>query len=233
MGKPKITDEERLANYEVQDNGCWHWKGPRSKAGYGMIYQRRDGVFKGILAHRFFFEQHGGVLEGRKPLDHVCHNTDKTCTPEVECLHRRCVNPDHLQLVTTQINVLRGNGFAAVNAAKTHCKEGHAFTSTNTYVDPQGRRNCITCRRANYQNYYDGNGGEVAREYAKLRMRELRKDPAYREYKNARERERYIRRQAEKGKSVKARPNDRITYKEYQEAIDDKHTIHAGGAETP
>lgn len=215
MGK-QTTDEEHLSNYEVQPNGCWHWKGYVAKSGYGSFFRRRDGRGKNWLAHRFFYEKHGGVLEGRKPLDHVCHNTDKTCTPEVECMHRRCVNPDHLQLVTTRINVLRGNGPAAVNASKTHCHEGHAYTTVNTYIEPSGGRVCITCRRVNYKTYYDTDkGGDAARERSRERMRELRKDPAYKEYKNARERERYIRRQAEKGKTVKARPNDRVSHKEH------------------
>lgn len=29
----------------------------------------------------------------------------------------------------------------------THCPYGHRYTPTNTYVGPNGRRNCRTCRR--------------------------------------------------------------------------------------
>lgn len=32
---------------------------------------------------------------------------------------------------------------------KTHCVAGHAFTPENTYVRPNGVKNCKICRRAN------------------------------------------------------------------------------------
>ena len=32
------------------------------------------------------------------------------------------------------------------NASKTHCPQGHEYTTENTYVCPKGRRNCRTCR---------------------------------------------------------------------------------------
>ncbi|WP_425607463.1 RusA family crossover junction endodeoxyribonuclease [Rhodococcus pyridinivorans] len=32
------------------------------------------------------------------------------------------------------------------NRSKTHCPQGHEYTDENTYVCPQGRRNCRTCR---------------------------------------------------------------------------------------
>jgi hypothetical protein len=45
--------------------------------------------------------------------------------------------------------VLRGSGFAAANAAKTHCPHGHEYTPENTYVNPNpdGGRICRTCKR--------------------------------------------------------------------------------------
>ena len=33
------------------------------------------------------------------------------------------------------------------NAAKTHCKRGHAFDEENTLVRPDGSRRCRACRR--------------------------------------------------------------------------------------
>jgi len=36
---------------------------------------------------------------------------------------------------------------AALNAAKTHCPQGHAYSTQNTYVSPQGKRFCRTCHR--------------------------------------------------------------------------------------
>jgi hypothetical protein len=38
-------------------------------------------------------------------------------------------------------------GFAALNAAKTHCPQGHPYSAENTYVSPQGKRFCRACHR--------------------------------------------------------------------------------------
>lgn len=38
-------------------------------------------------------------------LDHLCHTKDKICKGGKTCLHRKCVNPEHLQLVTQAENI--------------------------------------------------------------------------------------------------------------------------------
>lgn len=35
------------------------------------------------------------------------------------------------------------------NRNKTHCPQKHEYTEENTYINPQGRRQCRTCARAN------------------------------------------------------------------------------------
>jgi 7-cyano-7-deazaguanine synthase in queuosine biosynthesis len=52
--------------------------------------------------------------------------------------------------VTWRENILRGNGIAALNAQKTHCKSGHEFNDSNTYYRPDrpGSRECRTCHKA-------------------------------------------------------------------------------------
>lgn len=35
---------------------------------------------------------------------------------------------------------------AAARSALTHCKHGHEFTPENTYIKPNGYRNCRKCR---------------------------------------------------------------------------------------
>ena len=117
--------------------GCWVW-GAATNGGYGVFW------FEGVTvrAHRYAFERWvGPILDGLQ-LDHLCR---------VRC----CVNPDHLEPVTSRENSLRGGGFAAVNAAKTHCVHGHEFTPENIYVPKSGGRECRACRatsRARYNN---------------------------------------------------------------------------------
>ncbi len=52
----------------------------------------------------------------------------------------------HLEPVTGRVNQLRGNTFAAANAAKTHCDAGHEYDLLNTYWKANGARGCRKCR---------------------------------------------------------------------------------------
>lgn len=45
----------------------------------------------------------------------------------------------------------QGMGQGGYNKAKTHCPQGHEYTKENTYTNPQGRRWCRTCAKANAQ----------------------------------------------------------------------------------
>lgn len=98
---------------------CWHWKGYRNDKGYGRLNH--------TLAHRLVYELLRGPIPPGLTLDHLCRN-------------KSCVNPDHLEPVTSVVNAMRGIGPAAVNARKTHCKRGHPFQN-----DQRGRRHCRTC----------------------------------------------------------------------------------------
>ena len=91
-------------------NGCWLWTGACSRRGYGAILA--DFPDRRMLcAHRAAYEMLVGPIPDGLQLDHLCRN-------------RPCVNPAHLEPVTGRENVLRGTGFAAENAAKTHCVRG-------------------------------------------------------------------------------------------------------------
>lgn len=107
-------------------NGCWDWLGYRDSHGYPRLSR--------VRVHRALFELLYGPI-GPLGLDHLCRN-------------RGCINPDHLEPTTDRTNVLRGDGPAAVNARKTHCKKGHPFSPENTYTYHRrdGRRPFRTCR---------------------------------------------------------------------------------------
>jgi hypothetical protein len=69
------------------------------------------------------------------------------------CRVRHCVNPDHLEAVTCRENLLRGETLQAANVAKTECPQGHPYDEENTYVYPNGRRDCRTCNAAACARY--------------------------------------------------------------------------------
>jgi hypothetical protein len=112
--------------------GCWLWTAKCNNRGYGMFGIDR----KMRTAHRVSYEIHVGPIPPGMDIDHLCSV-------------RHCVNPTHLEPVPHRENLLRGTGFAAVNAAKTHCPHGHEYTPENTYANPnpQGGRICRTCKR--------------------------------------------------------------------------------------
>lgn len=113
---------------------CWEWTAFVMKNGYGKFGM--DAGQSPVLAHRWSYEYFRGPIPDLLVIDHLCRN-------------RKCVNPDHLEAVTQQVNLLRGTGVAAIHAAKTHCKNGHEFTPENTThrADHPGARRCRTCAR--------------------------------------------------------------------------------------
>lgn len=122
---------------------CWLWTNNLDR-GYG-----RFGIGqKTVWAHRYSYELLVGPIPAGLTLDHLCHNRDESCSGGPTCLHRSCVNPAHLEIVTRGVNTLRGKSIAAVNKRKTHCHRGHEFTPENTRLIPKGRA-CKTCIREN------------------------------------------------------------------------------------
>lgn len=126
---------DRPLGYYIRPSGCWEWSGKRDKRGYGnkQIHKPRPTSQQ---AHRWVYEKLVGPIPKGLTLDHLCRN-------------RLCVNPDHLEPVTSRENILRGTGGAALNARKTHCKRGHPFDAANTFSSPSAptKRQCRVCRR--------------------------------------------------------------------------------------
>lgn len=125
--------------YDGQDCQCWLWTGYLNAWGYG----RFADAGRLYSAHRWAHEQWIGPIPDEFEVDHLCRN-------------RACVNPAHLEAVTHQENVLRGESRAAQNAKAIACPLGHPFDEANTYFyKARGTRNCRACRKKQYQDHID------------------------------------------------------------------------------
>lgn len=132
-----------MSKVQIQPDGCWHWTGGVFDNGYGLF------IFAGKnrRAHRVIYVwTHGEVDEGLS-LDHSCHSQSKDCVGGVTCLHRRCVNPEHLAPATQKAQLA-----GAVYVRAETCKNGHPWTEENTTRvwnnrDQAYQRRCRTCSR--------------------------------------------------------------------------------------
>lgn len=115
--------------------GCWLWSRRKNSNGYA----RWGRVpFRNAQAHRIVWERYNGPIATGLTLDHLCRV-------------RHCVNPRHLEPVTTRENVLRGVGISAVHARKTRCVNGHPFDADNTrHLKHKNGRDCRACHRARW-----------------------------------------------------------------------------------
>lgn len=128
--RPKLVpdwhDKVRLFEHVSIIDGCWVIHNIE-KNGYGKI----SLCGKKIWAHRASYEMYRGPIPKGFDLDHLCRNP-------------ACVNPEHLEIVTRQQNVNRGNG-----RRKVFCKRGHLMFGANLYMRPDrsGHRECLACIR--------------------------------------------------------------------------------------
>ncbi len=116
-------------------NPCWVWMGTLDGHGYGQIYAMpaRRSPFK---VHRVAYELIRGTIPNGLQIDHLCRNT-------------RCVNPWHLEPVTSATNTLRGLSGEVTRARhlkQTHCRHGHPYDLLNTYITKAGARVCRICK---------------------------------------------------------------------------------------
>lgn len=145
MTKKGLSVKDRLLlKIEKQENGCWYWTGWIHPKGYGRYTPVRGQT---ASAHVWSYRVFIGPVPEDSQIDHTCHNEDPTCKGGITCMHRRCINPEHLEAVTSLEN---NNRSLNHYANKTHCKNNHEFSKENTLIitDERGtRRVCLKCKR--------------------------------------------------------------------------------------
>ena len=110
---------------------CWEWRACKRPDGYGKF--NLNGKMVG--AHRIAFTLRYGQIQDGMHIDHLCRNPS-------------CVNPEHLEAVTSAENTRRGltgQLAAARQNLKTHCPKGHEYSFENTYYAKGEKRHCRTC----------------------------------------------------------------------------------------
>jgi len=86
---PADIAELALTNVTKLDTGCWESTFKVGKLGYAHV--------KSFLAHRASWTAVNGQIPEGMVIDHKCFN-------------RRCVNPEHLRVMTLRENTQRKNG---------------------------------------------------------------------------------------------------------------------------
>lgn len=148
LGGPFLDTPEKRFWAKVDKNGpvpsrrpdlgpCWLWigaqAGPDPKVDPGGKYGRFYIGGTTHQAHRVSYEWAGNTIPAGYEVDHLCSV-------------RLCVRPSHLEAVTPYENGMRSTSLPSLNARKTRCIRGHAFTPDNTYVGRRGGRSCRACR---------------------------------------------------------------------------------------
>lgn len=134
---PNLTN--RFEKYVMPDpnTGCHIWCGCTYGGGYGWFAVDKKNGSK--PAHRVaYFIERGEIPDGFE-LHHVCEN-------------KLCVNPQHLKPLTKAEHTRIGPAAKASGAAslsKTHCRNGHEFSVSNTSYWGPGRkwRVCKECKK--------------------------------------------------------------------------------------
>lgn len=132
-----------LEKIQRHENGCWIFTGCLATTGYGKMSSSGPNR-KSEYAHRISYELYNGLIPEGMEIDHLCRN-------------RQCVNPEHLEVVTSALNMQRAAPYMILNPgnrgihekSKTHCPHGHEYSLENTYLDPRnGNRHCKACRKS-------------------------------------------------------------------------------------
>jgi hypothetical protein len=122
----KTNKDGPVPEYRPDLGPCWIWTAALNAYGYGKFSMGgKNGRILG--AHTVSYKMLVGPVPEGLELDHLCRV-------------RACVNPSHLEPVTSAENMRR------MMLARTHCDQGHLFDEANTSWY-RGNRRCRACSR--------------------------------------------------------------------------------------
>lgn len=121
-------------------DGCWIATTSNSADGYAR-WRYKPGAPE-MYVHVWAYLAFVGPISDGMQVDHTCHTDDLTCPGGMDCPHRRCCNPAHLELVTGSENTMRQRHF---NRSKTTCPKGHPLEGDNLIIWTDRKRRCRTC----------------------------------------------------------------------------------------
>ena len=118
-------------------DGCWDWNGCIQKSGHGTVRTTIYGKSQRYYAHRISYENFIGSLDDELVIDHLCEN-------------KKCVNPFHLEQVTSGENVKRYHSNRRLDPyiarSESHCRRLHEYTESNTtYYGIYNQKRCKKC----------------------------------------------------------------------------------------
>ena len=139
----------RLARMsEKGEAECVEWTGALDRWGYGKMKVKDEfGKIRTVGPHRAAWLATHGRIEGDLVIDHLCRN-------------RKCVNVEHLRLVTNAVNTLAGDHSTKKGrsgrkrGAKPGCsKHGQEDGRWRVRKDGYERWDCRICRRERQRRF--------------------------------------------------------------------------------
>lgn len=127
---------------------CWIWVGTFTAKGYGRFSRSKNNRHK---AHRWSYEHFVGPIPEGLTIDHLCKV-------------KACVNPAHLEAVTSKENINRYHKGRTdlYDWDNGKCKKGHNLAIVGYRERLKKGRECMGCRRESSIRAYKKKCGIVA-----------------------------------------------------------------------
>ncbi len=137
-GQTYLSPVDRLLDLCIEDDDCWLYQGKTDRKGY--VRSRMQG--RKTYGHRVIWEYFIAPWPTGLTYDHLCRR-------------KNCLNPWHGDPVPSAVNSRRApNNLGVLNAAKTHCPQGHPYDGDNLRFATRGEgRVCRICRAESSRAY--------------------------------------------------------------------------------